>query len=80
LFIFALNGLISFYCKIATTFAENERFVSVTEKPQHPLQKIRLGAFYLSGNKLKTQKYQIRLSILLMHPGETQLSNSRGII
>jgi hypothetical protein len=22
--------------------AENERFVSVTEKPQHPLQKIRL--------------------------------------
>ena len=46
--------------------AENERFVSVTEKLQHPLQKMRLGAFYLSGNKLKTQKYQMRLSILLM--------------
>jgi hypothetical protein len=41
---------------------------------------MRLGTFYLSGNQLKTQKYQMKLSTLVMHPGETQLNNSIGII
>ena len=41
---------------------------------------MRLGAFYLSGNQLKTQKYQMKLSTLSMHLGETQLNNSIGII
>ena len=74
--------LLHLICRDSYILPKRKDLLVLPKNPelQHPLQKMRLGAFYLSGNQLKTQKYQMKLSTLLMHLGETQLNNSIGII
>jgi hypothetical protein len=74
--------LLNLICRDSYILPKRKDLLVLPKNPelQHPLQKMRLGAFYLSGNQLKTQKYQMKLSTLVMHPGETQLNNSIGII
>lgn len=46
----------------------------------HPLKKMTLGAFRVSGNVSAVQEYQSTLPLLSCHPGEVTLKNNMGRI
>ncbi|XP_033759551.1 uncharacterized protein LOC117341798 [Pecten maximus] len=47
---------------------------------QHPLQKMRLGVFLLSGNNSLVEEFHHRLPVWSSIPGKTQRRNSMGVI
>lgn len=46
----------------------------------HPLTKLRMGVFMLSGHASEVSKFQRTLSILSKHPGEIPQNNNIGVI
>ena len=72
--------LLDLVCEDSYILPKVKKLLHMLKNPQkeHPLTKMRLGAFRVSGDPFKTEDYQGKLSTYSCHPGETQQRNNIG--
>lgn len=74
--------LLQLICMDSYLLPHNHNLLLMPGKPQkrHPLRKMRLGVFRVSGNLSKVEDNQMKLKPFCYLPGENQLKNSIGRI
>ena len=74
--------LLHMICENSYLLPDIPHLLTLPENPQkrHPLRKMRLGVFRVSGKPSKIEDYRRKLKPFFSHHGETQLKNSIGHI